>query len=193
MKIYQELQREQLEGWVTEILGKYNTHKVIKSIRRSLFRYGLDTSLDSEVFQEACFRAFRAIDSSRLINDLEAWFNVVSLNIIREMSRDRKRFLLEEISDDYISSLQIMDLADSEINEVIINDRPMSLCVEKLSKAWEEMPLEQQTLLDMRILQEMTWKEISDKLTEITAEPVSESTVRQRGNRALSSLRKKLS
>ena len=171
---------------IKEILDRSN-HPTTKYISRLLFQYKLDPSLVLDVLNAAYIRSTKC---DKEINNPDAWLKVVCLNIIRELKREQDRH--EPIDDDRSPLTQMIHLDHLELDDVFIKDRPIDFYKESLAKAWAALDSDQQLILCMRIIEDKSWKEVAKALSLVNLKPVSESTARQKGHRALADLRKKL-
>lgn len=170
------------------ILGSVN-HPTAKYIRRLLFKYNLDPSLIYDVLHEVYIRFMRGKKS---IDNPQAWLKVVSLNVIREMKREQQRITPHDIDDDHSPLHQLAIESEQEVDETFIQDHPIDFYSDELSKAWESLNQDQRLILTMRILEDKSWKQVSLALSQLAPKPVSESTARQKGNRALAALKQQL-
>jgi RNA polymerase sigma factor (sigma-70 family) len=170
---------------IEEALDNSN-HLITKCVGRFLSQHSLDTSLVHDVLSDAYIRASQC---STEITNPEGWLRKVCLNIVRERKRDQQRFVSEDLIE---HNLSMLHLDQPEFDEVIINGNPISFYEEALRKVWEELPSDQQVILGLRILQDKSWKEVAKAIAEKASESINETTIRQRGHRALTSLKNKL-
>lgn len=170
---------------IEEALDNSN-HPITKCVGRFLSQHSLDTSLVHDVLSDAYVRASQC---STPITNPEGWLRKVCLNIVRERKRDQQRFISEDLDE---QNLSMLHLDQPECEEVIINGHPISFYEEALRKVWEELPSDQRIILGMRILQDKSWKEVAKAVAKNASESVNETTIRQRGHRALISLKNKL-
>ena len=186
MKVHDELVNDGVKTEILSIHRNYNNHPSAKHIRRYLFKYNLDQSLISDVLHEVYIRFTR---NKKPIDNPQAWVKVVALNVIREMKREQQRIAPDDIDDDHSPLHQLALDSEHEVDEVFIKDHPIDFYSDELSKAWESLSQDQRLILTMRILEDKSWKQVSLALSLLAAKPVSESTARQKGNRALAALK----
>ena len=147
-------------------------------IRRGLKRFHLD-SLHSvrEVLSEVYIRAYRLIhdESVAIINPL-AWVKRGAFNVIREWSRKQQR--LAPLDTDVMDEVVHSPVEPEDLNTDIMI----------LNRAWQELDPDEQILFQLKILQALPWREISN-LYALEGKPLSEAALRKQKERALQRLR----
>lgn len=146
-------------------------------LRRNLSQHHLNGfHTEAEVLSEVYLRAYKRIHQEGVeILKPAAWTKVTALNVIREWRRKTQRCVplereieQEEPPPDPDSTLQ----TDLEV----------------LKRALQQLDAEQQELLNLKIVQGLSWKEIQH-LFALRGKTVSEEALRQQKARALKKLR----
>jgi len=162
-------------------------HPIAKYVSRLLFQYKLDPSLVFDILNEAFIRSHTY--KKHIVNP-EAWLKVVCFNIVRETKRDQQRHV--PIDDDRSPLPQLIHLDHPDLDDVFIKNHPIIFYKDALAEAWAKLDADQKLILGMRILEDKSWKQVAESLTLVSIKLVSESTARQRGNRALAALKEKM-
>jgi hypothetical protein len=161
-----------------------NNHLINKVVGKQLSMFGFSTTMIHEVMNEVCIRAAQR---PKQITDPEAWFKGTSLNVIREMSRYRKRIEPKD-SEDHCFSISLDEPEDS--NDVMINGFTIDHYSPYLKKAWDELLSDDDRfILSVKILKDKNWREVSEAISLYNGKLTTESTTRQKGNRAIKKLR----
>jgi DNA-directed RNA polymerase specialized sigma24 family protein len=148
-------------------------------VRRSLWQFHL-LGIYSEacILNEAYIRGCELIARGEIIRNPEAWLKQTAYNIIREWSRyERKSLPLEEHL--------LPDLQDSVLPEVLEDD------LGTLRLAFQMLETKDQQLLNLKICNGLSWKEIQEMLQLQGQGHLTEASLRKRKERALARLRKK--
>ncbi len=170
---------------IKEALDNRN-HPIIKCVGRFLSQHSLNASLVDDILSDAYIRASQCSTS---ITNPEGWLRKVCLNIVRERKRDQQRFMYDDLDE---QNLSMIHLDQPELEEVTINGHPISFYEEALRKVWEDLPSDQRVILGMRHLQDKSWQEVAKAVAKNSSKSVNETTIRQRGHRAITSLKNKL-
>jgi RNA polymerase sigma factor (sigma-70 family) len=148
-------------------------------IRRGLKQFHLDSFYSvRDVLGEAYIRAYRLIHDEQVdILNPPAWVKKTAFNIIREWSRRERRFepLETEVAD--------------ELVHPPVDPSALSTDIIILNRAWQELDPDERRLLQLKIVEELPWREISN-LYALEGKPISESALRKQKERALKHLRK---
>lgn len=151
-------------------------------IRWGLKQFRLDSFYSADdVLSEVYTRAYRLIHDEHIeIINLPAWAKRVAFNIIREWSRRERRF-------------EALDALDREVTDESVHLSVDSSAVAKeirtLLQAWQELDPDEQKLLQLKIVEELPWQEISSRYA-LENKTISESALRKKKERALKHLRK---
>lgn len=169
--------------------------RVLKFIYYHLLRYNLSKSYEAfDIFNTAYWRGYNNIKnggslSNRNSSDLEPWFRITCLNIIREISRDRNR--LREIPNLIIQNEDFPGISISSVENYYGSD----CCDCELNWLSESLkilkPLDRK-IIDFRVFKEMKWRQIWVELEFLSKKEGvnSEVSLRQRFSRLLKSLKK---
>ncbi|NES20705.1 MAG: sigma-70 family RNA polymerase sigma factor [Symploca sp. SIO3E6] len=184
-------QCELLGRVVNEVLlssGDSDVYHILPFIKRVLKQFKLYSYYEErDIFLEAYARAVKKIEAGGVIDKVPAWFKTTSYNVIRELSKDKNRqqSLIKRLA----NSGQLIGENVYHIPEHIIDSN-----VKLLTKSLKDLKSEDRIVLKLRIIDNLSWKEIGNYLVEIGKE-VDNSTqleqrLRQRGNRAMKRLRR---
>lgn len=161
-----------------------SNHPITKVVAKYLSQYDFSTERVHDVMDEVCIRA---ANCTKPINNSEAWFKKVSLNVVREMSRDRERIEFRD-SDDYHISEYHDEPSDNE--DVMINGFTIDHYSPLLKKAWEEsLSPDERFILSVKIWKNKNWREVSEAIAVYNGKLTTETTIRQKGHRAFKKLR----
>ena len=144
-------------------------------IKRSLRGFHLEgTHTEIEVFNEAYMRGVALTLKGNTIRNPKAWIRKTAFNVIRELSREAQR--CQPRDSDYIES--------SLVAEEIIE-----LDIEAVLSALQELELSDRLLIELKTVQNLSWKEVGQTLVESGEKPQTEAALRKRGQRAMQRLR----
>jgi len=184
-------QWELLGHVVNEVLlssGDSDTYHILPFIKRVLKQFQLYSYYEErDIFLEAYARAVKKIEAGGVIDKIPAWFKTTSYNIIRELNKDKNR--QQSLITRLANSGQIIGDNVYQIPEHIIDSN-----VKLLTKSLKELNSKDRIVLKLRIIYNLSWKEIGDYLVErgqeVDNNPKLEQRLRQRGNRAMKRLRR---
>jgi RNA polymerase sigma factor (sigma-70 family) len=147
-------------------------------IRRTLRQFHLTSIAESDVLTEVFLRAYNLIvlGGDVIIRYPGAWVRRTAFNYIRELSRDHQR----------ISSLEF-DLPDQESFH-LIDQLILQADITLLKRALQELDPDEQRLLMLKMVDELSWAEIRILLAG-EGKTVSEDALRKQKERALKHLR----
>jgi RNA polymerase sigma factor (sigma-70 family) len=151
-------------------------------VRRSLASFKL-LGLYNEacILNEAYMRGIRLIEQAQPIHNPAAWLRKTAYNIIREYARDRDRvFRLEDYQMEQLTSPHNPDRLEE-----------MQSNVAMLQMAFQVLDPKDQQLLNLKIVKELSWRDIREVLCSQGEKDCSEAVLRKRKERALIRLRKK--
>lgn len=135
----------------------------------------------SDVLRDTYLIARKKIINGEDIKNLESWLRSIAFNVIRNFRKKETRIENQILK--LIENGLCCDEASSESN--IENEYIDPVKQKALAKIWETLSEDDQNILNLRILQNLSWKEIGP-IYEISA-----ATARKRGQRALDRLREK--
>jgi RNA polymerase sigma factor (sigma-70 family) len=154
--------------------GKALLAFIRRSLRHSHLQY-LYTEMD--ILIDVFLRAHKLIVEGGVeIVNPPAWIRQTSFHCIRELSRYHKRFTPLDKDIPNQSSLIAIDQEDVETDHRILN------C------AWSKLDPDEQRLLELKIVQGLSWAEIQ-QLFVGEGQVISEPTLRKKKQRAVEKLR----
>lgn len=161
-----------------------NASKIFFFVRRTLIQFHLHSDIEeSDIIIEAYLRTIKSIKSGLSINNLSAYLTRVCYNIIREYSREQKK------SEELCNSLakNHLDLINSDLQISGLDEEKIII----LKEALKRLSSEELRLLQLRIVEELSWKEINKYYTLLKDIQCLDDTskIRKRGQRALKRLR----
>ena len=168
----------EFERLFQEILRREHpySYTVFTFVQARLKQFHLESRIEVEdIIIEAYIRGVRAIQNGKTINNPLSFLKGTCLNIIREKSRKLKKEIfiepesinstLKAISNDFVRREAIKD-------DLEILDKALKILQEENSIKYK--------LLELKILQEMSWKEVRECLTTEEGCNISDSALRQR-------------
>lgn len=177
---------DELDTMIQEILENDSpfAYSFITYITGRLSQFHLYTRIEAHDVVSIAYRRTREyLDSGKKINNIQAFFKKVCLNIIREKSRSLKKELLFDDEFIFYKSIFIEDYCLEDINQDI----------SKIKKALiylKRERIDEYELIFMRFYENKSFREISSFYQDHTNTLVSESTLRQRTRRAIKHLHK---
>ena len=159
--------------------------RLLLFIKRSLRQFHLDSRQEGDILNEAYLRTRKQIEGGTKINNIPAYLRGVCLNIIREDDRQNRRD--KDLSKRLINNDPPIASPPTPLDEDIPNPG-----IEMLLESWEKLSPAEREILILRIVKGLSWKDVTSVLNskpENQNNPLSESTVRQRGSRTLRKLR----
>jgi DNA-directed RNA polymerase specialized sigma24 family protein len=148
-------------------------------VRRSLWQFHLaGTYTEACILNEAYIRGCETLGKGETIRNTGAWLRATVYNIIREYSRYHQK--LETLEE---SILQ--DIESPMFSETVEDDLAI------LRLALQMLSTKDQLLLNLKIAERLSWKEVQDALKLQGMGTYSEVSLRKRKERALIKLRKK--
>lgn len=146
-------------------------------VRNLLRSYRLnDSYCEAYVLNEAYVRGIQYIEKGGDIYNLSAWLKATSHNIIRELSRQLRK--LDSLDDSMLESLP------SEMTEGFREDD-----LSTLKLAFQMLDSKEQKLINLRVVEGRSWKDIRDILRVDGEGDHTEQTLRKRKERIMVKLR----
>jgi DNA-directed RNA polymerase specialized sigma24 family protein len=147
-------------------------------IERSLRQFNLQNSHSAaEILIEAYVRGRKRIDSGEQIYNPNAWTKTTALNVIREYSRKQKQTVQTE-------NYQF----DEHLNTSSAPFEDFSREYKLMTIAFSHLTREEQELLTLKVIKQLSWRAISDYLSQKYDKDLKEDTLRKRKERALKRL-----
>lgn len=164
-------------------------HNIILFIKRTLEQFNISSLYpEEEIFIEAYFRTYQRIEKGEYINNMSAWLKKVSVNIIREAIKEEGRTLRVARKVFYSKDKTELFLTKQACDDSNSDD------IEILLEALEELEPKTFEILNLRIIQELSWRDIYYHLypTKLTDQDEQKAInkIRKSGNRGLALLRK---
>jgi RNA polymerase sigma factor (sigma-70 family) len=155
---------------------------IFSFIRRTLQNYRLDNKYnEKEVLNEAFLRALKALEDGKTITNLQAWLRGTSLNIIRELERRERHTIATENWDDFA------DVSQGNNNPLSLMEIDEELKI--VNQAFKELQPVDQAILILKVIQGLSWEQVSKILEEKKLGSFSIVCLRKRKERALDHLR----
>lgn len=160
--------------------GSSSAHSMLAFIKRSLAQFNLTNSYSPTwVLNEAYMRGIKFMAKGEQIEKPLAWIRATAYNIIREQSRERNRFLqLEESMIEFHVNCSLVVF--EEIEEELFK---------RVNLAFEKLEPEEKEILSLKMIKDLSWKEIQLHFILQGKEVQNEATLRKRKERALKHLR----
>ncbi|BAZ39672.1 hypothetical protein NIES4101_56260 [Calothrix sp. NIES-4101] len=149
-------------------------------IKRSLKQFNLlECYSPSEILSDAFMRGVERIERGEQIENPLGWIRATAFNIIRERSRSQARVL--QLEESWLESSPSSGVTPNE--ELTENFQLVEMALKMLNP-------DEQELLTLKIIDNLSWKEIVEQYQERGFTDVSEGTLRKRKERILKRLRK---
>ena len=151
------------------------------SLQRSLAQYNLSSSYTPEfILNEALLRGIKAIDSGRDISSPIPWIRKTCRFVIQELSRQqRKERQVESVG----------TLSSPSNHEEGSSESAVFLKHGKVRQMLSQLPQIDQDILMLKVVQELRWADVQEKLVEMGHGEHSTAALSQRKRRALLRLR----
>lgn len=157
--------------------------RLIYAVRRILRQFHLDHRFSaSDIFIEAYLRTHLNIQEGRVIDNLPGWIYKVSLNIIREHSRQcikDRQFIFD-------AAYELTNYSHINSSLDLVEEKSVLLLVEALEKLSD---LDRE-ILSLRNGRGLSWQKIREHFLHSQQREFSTTTLRKKGERALKRLRK---
>jgi RNA polymerase sigma factor (sigma-70 family) len=129
----------------SELVRKYS-----RSLTMMILKMVKDPEEAKDISQQAFLKAYEALPKFAMASSFKTWLYSIAINAVRDSFRKRKNV----VDPDLLQYLP--DPGDSPLDRL---DREVNL--EKLRKAIKELPEKQRLTLQLRIYEEMDYKEIA--------------------------------
>lgn len=161
--------------------GSSSADSMLVFIKRRLDQFHLSNDYTSTwVLNEAYMRGIKLLETGTTIENPLAWVRSTAYNIIREQSREHRKFLpLQE------------GMVECQISHNQITHEEIEEEFKKVTLAFEMLDKEDQEILRLKIIENLSWKEIRIHFISQGKNDLSEATLRKRKERALKCLRTK--
>lgn len=154
-------------------------------IKRTLNQFHLDGFYtEFDIFNQAYLRGVSLTRSGTAINNPKAWMRTTAYNVIRECHRRRQRYRTSAYDE-----LAEADRARREIEVRQVSETDIALDIQAVVSSLKELSPAECQLIRFRVVEGLSWKDVSQRLVELGEEQQSEASLRKRGQRTLSRLR----
>lgn len=180
---------ENWSNFETEYLGLLDPEgpsgrSMFAFIRRSLRQFHLETRWSEAcILNETYLRAYALIVEKRKpIQVPLAWIRVTAYNVIMELSRDQRKLI--SIEENMLAdwSRGVSATSHFDANSSLTHD------LDVLRKAFQNLESEEQRLLNLKIIEGLSWREIRNYLA-LEGKECTEAALRKQKERALRKLR----
>lgn len=180
-------QKEALNEAMGQILDKDNPHaySTIAKVGHHLWQFGLFSYIEpAEILTEAYLRALRAIDQGTQIQNYRGWIRGTAFNIVRERFRQAGN---EFSTDPQAGCFDRLSEPDYCCEDQC--DRNFTILREAFEKLRVTEP-DVAELMNWRIVEELSWTDIEQRLLKRDGKSPSIEALRQRATRAKRKLRR---
>lgn len=182
--------RERFDAEFRALLDRDNpdARSIWTFVERTIRQYGLHTygTNADEILSETYSRGIRCIvEQGKPIDNPLGWIRLTAYNVIREMSRTRRRCVSYESIVAVEFSLVSPGAMDSLVEQEEIDED-----IQALQDALKQLAPKDREVLQWRHISGLSWWEVGERLADNGEKGLSEATLRQQGYRALVRLRK---
>lgn len=150
-------------------------------VRRTLQAFHLSgTYKEAFVLNETYLRGISQIHKGEVIKNLPAWVRKTAYNVVRELKRDQQKAVPFE------EHQHVLEADQSSISSEDLEDD-----LATLRMAFQLLDPQDQKLLNLKVVEGLSWREIREILYREGRGDHTESVLRKRKERALLRLRKK--
>lgn len=186
--------KEPVSGWhsfFSDLISN-NDDKDIASLFRfvksKLYQFRLSKHYTPrEILTEAYIRGLEIYKKGDAIQNKLAWTRRTSYNVIREFRRAVDKHQHDDLDD--ISMSQAIAYLTCQ-HEDASDNGPDEDTLYAMRLAFSDLSLEDRELLNLKVVQELSWKQVHDQLTSCWPKVPTEGALRQRKRRALHQLAK---
>ena len=159
---------------------------LFRFVKSKLYQFRLSRHyVPREILTEAYIRGLKVYERGDEIKNKLAWTRRTAYNIIREFRRDLDKHRHDDLDD--ISMSQAIAYLTSQ-HDFFSEDGPDEDTLSAMKLAFSDLPMEDRELLNLKVVQELSWKEVRNQLTRCQSKVPTEGALRQRKRRALQRL-----
>lgn len=152
-------------------------------VSRELRRFHLDSNYrEAFILNEAYIRAIQRIATGEVIRIPSAWLRSTAFNIIRELSREHQNA---------VSKSTPLEEDSPEAQQPTASPEDLEDDFATLRIAFQMLAPRDQRLLNLKVVEEHSWREIREILKLEWGKDYTEAALRKRKERALIRLRKR--
>lgn len=159
-------------------------------IKRTLWQFHLDgiyTEID--IFNQAYLRGVSLTQSGTAINSPKAWIRTTAFNIIRELSRTHQREQTVEYNELAEFDQAKLKIALMQESNSLVSDEVIEADLQAVLLSLKELNPKECRIIQLRTIQNLSWKEVAQHLVELGEEVQSEVALRKQGQRVMERLR----
>lgn len=173
--------RQQLDRIFEDLFAANNPDAriIIAYIQKVLYQYGLWKAYDpKDILIEVYARGVKRVDAGETIRIPIAWIKRTAMNIIREFRREAEKIGYYNL--------------DQELhwNDDLLLYITFQYDLKAMKQAFERLEPDEQQLLNLRVVNRLSWKAVSQGLVTAGEPEFKLEALRQRGFRVLRKLRK---
>ncbi len=159
-------------------------------IKRTLKQFHLDgIYTEFDIFNQAYLRGVELTKSGTAINSPKAWMRTTTFNVIRELSRKHRRYQSVEYDELAEADQAKWEIAAMQLEDSLVSDEHIEADLQAVLLALQELALKDRLIIELKSLQDLSWKEVKQRLITL-GEPVqTETALRKRGQRAMERFR----
>ena len=182
---------ELLRRTYPELNTVVNWDSLYKNVQNRLRQFNMTKNYKSdEIIMEVLTRYDKKVKKKEEIPNVEAWMKLTALNCIRELHRQEHpvtafRKIPHDPSDFETDPKLVKSMMSN--SEDITDSEDENRC--QVRKAMSKLPSYKRELLELRIVQGLSWDEIANHYMS-QGKSVKVATLRKRGERALEELRR---
>ena len=169
-----------------------HAHSLAYFIRRILRQFDLNTVYtENDILNEAYLRGEKLARSGTAILCPEAWLRKTALNIVREWSRKARRHrlvALDRLAANDRDKIE-NDVTTNRAN-TLVDEEVIAADFEAVRVALQELTESDRAILQLKVIQGYSWKQVSESLVRAGEPPQSEAALRKRKQRILEQIRK---
>lgn len=160
--------------------GSASGVSILFLIERNLLRFNLHNSYSPpSILNEAYIRGIKLIEAGKKINKPIPWVRATTYNIIRELSRKQRRSI------EFKENIQPLQDSVFKNNE---GDDERTEEFARMKLALDKLEPEERELLMLKIVENLSWKQITQHLNSQDKKDKNEMTLRKRKERVLKRL-----
>ncbi|MBO9998632.1 MAG: sigma-70 family RNA polymerase sigma factor [Cyanobacteria bacterium SID2] len=184
--------RERFNDEVEGLINRQTPYalSILSAIHRFLHQFHLENRHDvTEIVSEAYSRGIVKIDRGEVIYHPLAWIRSTAFYIIREKSRELRRLSATSYSELTERDGMTGDRSKLQGLERLVECEENEADCQAILKAYQQLPSQEQQLIDLKILQQLPWRDIRERWLELEQAEVTLEALRKRKSRAVSHLR----
>jgi DNA-directed RNA polymerase specialized sigma24 family protein len=150
-------------------------------IRIKLSQFKLRNLSEDDILSEVYLRGAALTQSGQEIKRVSSWIRATALNVIRERARQQRR----EFNGSEFFEVDLVASNVEQFASLLALEDELQGDLEVLRRAFQKLTSEDQRLLRLRHLNDLSWKEVVEILQSEDGESISIATARKAGSRSL--------